>query len=107
MSRRRLRPLVYLALLAVLWGATQWVDGIGMGWLVLAPALLLLFPLLGGRYVGEDALQRLAGRCASGERRGDASSPVLWGILGTSPQGGLVLARRIAGRAPPLVALAH
>ena len=105
MSRRRLRPILYLALLAALWGATQWIDGVAMGWLVLAPALLLLFPLVGGRYVGEDALHRLAGRRAADRpRHADAAAPVLWGILGTSPQGGLVLARRIAGRAPPRTA---
>lgn len=107
MSRRSLRPFAYLAALAVLWAATQWVDGIGMGWLALAPALLLLLPLLGGRYVGEVALRRMATRGGPRPRRADAGTPVLWRVFGAWPHGGLVLARRVAGRAPPRVALAH
>jgi hypothetical protein len=107
MSRRRLRPLAYLAVLAVLWAATQWVDGMAMGWLALAPALLLLFPLLAGRYVGDVALERLARRGCAAVRRRDRATPVLWRILGTTPHGGLVLGRRVAGRAPPLVDLVH
>jgi hypothetical protein len=105
LSRRHLRPIAYLAALAVLWAATHWIDGMSMGWLALAPALLLLVPLMAGRYVGEVTLRRLAGRRAPEPRRSDAAAArVLWRILGTTPHGGLVLGRRIAGRAPPLVA---
>jgi hypothetical protein len=104
MPPRRLRLIAYVAVLAVLGVATQWVDGTGMGWLALAPMLLLLLPLMAGRYLGEVALQRLAGRSRTGRRRSDARSPMLWRFVGSAPHGGLVLARRIAGRAPPLVA---
>jgi hypothetical protein len=102
MSLRRLRPVAYIAVLVVLAIATRWIDGMAMGWLVLAPALLLLFPLMAGRYPGEVALRRLAARGRPARRRGDAGTPVLWRFEGGSPHGGLVLARRIAGRAPPL-----
>jgi hypothetical protein len=107
MSLRRLRPVAYLAVLVVLGIATLQVDGMAMGWLVLAPTLLLLFPLMAGRYVGEVALQRLAARSRPRRRRSAAGTPVPPRFVRTSPHGGLVLARRIAGRAPPLVAVVH
>jgi hypothetical protein len=107
MTRRALRPLAFLAALAALWAATQSVDGLSVGWLALAPALMLLAPLLGGRYVGETTLRRLAVRRATVPRRALATAPVRWRILDATPHGGLLLARRTAGRAPPLAAPAR
>jgi hypothetical protein len=107
MTRRALHPLAFLAALAALWLVTHSLDGITMGWLVLAPALLLLVPLLGGRYVGEATLRRLAGRRAAGRRPAVATRPVRWRVLDATPHGGLLLARRIAGRAPPRAAIAR
>lgn len=100
MTSRRLRPVAYLLALAALWCATQWMDGMTVGWLALAPALLLLVPLLSGRYLGESALRRLAGRRAAPPRRAPVVSG-LWHVLATTPHGGQLLARRVAGRAPP------
>jgi hypothetical protein len=107
MPRRALRSLAFLAAVLALWIATRSVDGLTMGWLVLAPALLLLVPLLGGRYVGESTLSRLSGRRTVVRRRCIAAAPVRWRVLDAAPHGGLLLARRIAGRAPPRAAIAR
>jgi hypothetical protein len=58
---RHLRPLPAVALLGVVVVA-QSVNGLNMGLLLLSPALVLLLPLLLGRYLGEGSLERLVAR---------------------------------------------
>jgi hypothetical protein len=58
MPRRDLRPLPFVAAAAVLFAATQSVAGLSVGWMMMAPALLLVVPLLVGRFLGEETLRR-------------------------------------------------
>lgn len=61
---RRLAPWLLLTAFAL--------SGMILGgtWLLaLAPVVLLLLPLLAGRYVGEDVLARWAGRARAGRPR--------------------------------------
>lgn len=69
--------------------------------LLAAPVLLLALPLLAGRYVGEDALRRLARRDAPRARRGTGGGvrAILRGAV--PPRGGLLLAFGLAVRPPP------
>jgi hypothetical protein len=105
LPRTLVRPLLFLAALAAAWAATRGVGDLGSGWLLLTPALLLALPLLAGRYVGERTLRRLA--ASRPARRSHAAEPrvPLWRSRTVVAHGGLLLARRIAGRAPPATAL--
>lgn len=102
MSSRDLRlPLVAAALIL---GAVAAVlaGGIGAELLVFMPALLVLAPLLGGSYVGERTLRRLAVRFSRPRRarRSPATRPSR-PVFGRAAAGGRLLAERLAGRAPP------
>src|SRR5688572_4376542 len=44
------------------------LGGLSADWLMLAPLLVLVLPLLGGRYVGEERIARLR-RAVGGSRR--------------------------------------
>jgi hypothetical protein len=106
MSPRDLRPLVFVAAVAVIFAATHSVVGLDVGWLMMAPALLLLVPLLSGRFVGEETLRRWSAsrRAAPRRLRGERASRPRMTRSGMVR--GPLLARRMAGRAPPAVALA-
>lgn len=94
------RPLAFAALAAV-WTLGMLALGVGDALIYLAPALLILLPLLSGRYPGETALTRVAAR---GRPRPRATIPrqhrraVHAALL---PRGGGLLAAWLAGRAPP------
>ena len=103
MPRRLVCPLLFVAALVALYALTAPIHGSSMAWLVLAPAMLLALPLLAGRYVGERALQRRPGRRPR-RARGAAHVPAPRAPEIAVPQGGLLLARRICGRAPPPIA---
>ncbi len=70
--------------------------------LYLAPALLIVCPLLAGRYVGEDLVLKLASRGRTGRRRQSASAPpapkppAIW-----LPRGTRLIAFSLAERPPP------
>jgi hypothetical protein len=57
-TRPDLRLMGALGGLAVGVALAQSVSGLGAGLLLLAPALVLLLPLLAGRYLGEETLTR-------------------------------------------------
>ena len=59
MPRRDQRILFGLAALTVLLAVLQSATGISGDVLLATPALVLLLPLLAGRYVGEDGIARL------------------------------------------------
>ena len=71
-----------------------------------APVCVVAVPLLAGRYVGEDTLERLRGRT---EPRGRHTRiPVLPGARRSEsvlPRGGRLIAQALAERAPPAPAL--
>jgi hypothetical protein len=106
MTARDLRPLLALAVAAALVATARAAGGLDAGALSLAPALLLLLPLLAGRYVGEERIERLvvARRAPRRARAADVRLPRRHPAP-TRRHGGRLLAARLAGRAPPVVSL--
>jgi hypothetical protein len=95
-----LRVTLGVAVMAALWLAGLHLGGLDTGLLFLAPAFLLLLPLLAGHYVGERMLAPLrpAVRRAVAHvvRRSRPTARLV-------PRGGLLLGCSLAGRAPPAV----
>ena len=101
MPRRDQRLLFGLAALTVLLAVLQSATGVSGDVLLAAPALVLLLPLLAGRYVGEDGLVRIA-RAIPFRPRGAARVPaVRRGRSPVVPRGGLLIALALARRGPP------
>ena len=87
---------VLLTLVATLAGVEQLLA-------YASPLLVMLLPLLAGRFVGEERLARAAARArAVRPRPRRISAPRAW-LRGVSmfPRGGLLIARAIAVRPPP------
>lgn len=92
-----------LALVAAAWTLGIGILGVGDALAYLAPALLILLPLVGGRYPGDAALARVvervrrvrgpAPRAARGRR-----GPAPRGLL---PRGGRLVGAALASRPPP------
>jgi hypothetical protein len=103
-SRRDLRPLLVVAAAAVILATAHSVHCIETGWMMLAPALVLVLPLLSGRFVGEQRLLRWAAARRPVRRR---SAPVahLPRPARRIAVRGTLLAARAAGRAPPRAVL--
>lgn len=73
----------------------------------LAPILLFFGPLLVGRYVGADKLERIAARRRPEGPPRRAPEVAKWRAAELKiAHGGLLLARRLCGRAPPHAVLA-
>ena len=109
MPRRDRLVLLGLTLLSVALATLQSVTGLSPDILLAVPALMLVLPLLAGRYVGEDGLARLAARaraCAPRRR-----SPSRLGARRRAPRvlprGGRLIAAALAERAPPAAAAAR
>jgi hypothetical protein len=103
--RRDLRPLFVVAVLGVAFAAAETVTGLDTGLLLLSPALVLLLPLLAGRYLGEETLERLVARRAPSRRRAlPASSPLpRRRPRAVVSRGGRLIAAALAVRGPPPV----
>jgi hypothetical protein len=72
------------------------------GLLACLPLLLLVVPLLFGRYPGIEAIVRLAERRARRPARDRLRSAPAWGGIGlTPPRGGRLIATGLAKRPPP------
>jgi hypothetical protein len=101
--RQDLRPLLAVALLGVVVAAAESVTGLDTGLLLLSPALVLLLPLLAGRYLGEETLERLAARVAAPRRRRTPTAARLprRRLRATLVRGGRLLASALAERGPP------
>jgi hypothetical protein len=107
MPRRDKHLLLGLAALTVLIAVVQSATGISGDVLLAAPALVLLLPLLAGRYVGEDGIARLGAIVALPRRR-----PVA--VRAEPPRraprmlarGGRLIAVALAQRGPPARLLA-
>ncbi len=106
MRVRDRRPLALLAVAgALLLGLLVLVAGAGA--LLAAPLLALVVPLLAGRYLGEERIERLvAARTAPVQPTARAASaqPALRAPLVLVPRGGRLLATALAVRPPPLSA---
>jgi hypothetical protein len=100
--RRDQRLLLGLAALTVLFALVQSATGLSEEVLLAAPGLLLLLPLLAGRYVGEDGIARLSACLAAPGRRPLA-------LRAAAPRraprvlarGGRLIAVALAQRGPP------
>jgi len=101
MPRRDRHILLALAAVSLAFAILQSATGISPDVLLAVPALLLLMPLVAGRYVGEDGLARLAGRRAAPRRR----TPARLGARRRTPRalarGGRLIAAALAERGPP------
>jgi hypothetical protein len=105
--RRDLRPLLAVAVLGVCVALAEMVTGLDTGLLLLSPALVLLLPLLAGRYLGEETLERLAARVAVPRRRRArvvALAPHHRRPHARVLRGGRLIAAALAERGPPMVA---
>jgi hypothetical protein len=107
--RRDLRPLLAIAVLGVLLALADTVSGVHTGLLLLSPALVLLLPLLAGRYLGEETLGRLVARRAVPPVRRARGGAAAVPVAGRHPRalvarGGLLLAAALAERGPPALA---
>jgi hypothetical protein len=74
----------------------------------LAPVCALALPLLAGRYLGEDTLDRLRGRREPSRRRRERAPRPAGGArrtLAAFPRGGRLIAHALAERGPPATAL--
>lgn len=84
------------------WVAALAVTGSTEVLLFLAPALLIAIPLLGGHYVGEDLIVKLAGGRARPPRRAiSAARPLPLGPQSWLPRGTGLIAFSLAKRPPP------
>jgi hypothetical protein len=107
MPRRDQRILFGLAALTVLFAVVQSATGISGDVLLAAPALILLLPLLAGRYLGEDGLARLSAFVAPSRRRpAVARSTPSWRAPRVLARGGRLIAVALGRRGPPAFELA-
>ncbi|HWH93726.1 MAG TPA: hypothetical protein VNT03_07690 [Baekduia sp.] len=106
--RRDLRPPLAIAVLGVAIALAESVTGLDTGLLLLSPALVLLLPLLAGRYLGEQTLERLAARRAAPRRHWRPASAPLprRRPRATLIRGGRLLASALAERGPPPLTVA-
>lgn len=101
--RRDLRPLLAVAVLGVAVALAETVSGLDTGLLLLSPALVLLLPLLLGRYLGEERLERLAVRARPARRvRAVSLAPPRRRPRTAAAHGGRLLAFALGERGPPL-----
>jgi hypothetical protein len=72
-----------------------------------APVFLLAVPLLAGRYVGEERLERLRGRRARPSRPRPAAGalPAKRQVVALLPRGGRLIAEALAVRPPPALSV--
>lgn len=108
MPRRDQRLLLGLAALTALFAVVQAATGISGDVLLAAPALILLLPLLAGRYLGEDGIARLGAHLAQPRRRpvaARAAQPRR--APRVLARGGRLIAEALAQRGPPAALLAR
>jgi hypothetical protein len=103
MARRDQRMLLALAVLSMAFAVLQHVAGINPDVLLAVPGLVLLLPLLAGRYVGEDGIARLAASAAARVRRprAVAASGAIRRAPRILPRGGRLIATALGLRGPP------
>jgi hypothetical protein len=109
MPRRDQRLLFGLAALTVLLAVLQSATGVSGDVLLAAPALVLLLPLLAGRYVGEDGIARLGALLAPVRRRSVHAVPAALPLRAPRvlARGGRLIAVALARRGPPAALLAR
>ena len=109
-GRTTSRGLVVLFAVAALCAeALQHTTGLDVGLLHLAPALVLLVPLLAGRYVGEERIAALADARAVRRPRvvAQLALPPSHAPRVLMARGGALLAAWLAERGPPVAPVAR
>jgi hypothetical protein len=99
-SNRDLRVMAFVGVLVVALTAAQTVTGLDIGLLHLAPALVLLLPLVAGRYVGEERLAALGAEYRARPQRA-AAQPAPHSPPRTLVRGGRLIAAGLVERGPP------
>ena len=101
-ASERPRTALCFAAIAAVWAIGLQVLGVADALIYLAPALLILLPLVSGRYPGDTALVR-AGRRARAPRPNLAEAPPRRRplLLPLLPRGGRLVGSSVAGRGPP------
>ena len=94
------RRALAFALLTCIWLLGLELLGVEAAVAYLAPALLILLPLVGGRYPGDETLVRAARRVTP-QRRRRRPAPRRRPAVVLLPRGGRLVAAALAGRAPP------
>jgi len=90
----------------VCWVAALALTGSTDALLFMAPALLIAIPLLGGRFIGEELIVRLASRRARPRRRVTVTAPALPPVPSAwLPRGARLIAASLAKRPPPAALL--
>jgi hypothetical protein len=96
------RTALSFAAIAAVWAIGLQVLGVADAFIYLAPALLILLPLVGGRYPGDTALVRARRRTrvprAHLPQPLSRRRPLLRPLL---PRGGRLVGSTVAGRGPP------
>jgi hypothetical protein len=96
------RRSLSFAAISCVWLLGLEMLGVEAAFAYLAPALLILLPLLSGRYPGDRALARAGARRASaGPRPRSSRPPRPRARPGLLPRGGRLVGTALAGRAPP------
>jgi hypothetical protein len=93
---------------AVAIAAAHLATGVGADALIAVPALLLLLPLVAGRYVGAERLVRIVRRALPrARRRGERPLLRVRPARRVVARGGLLIAVSLARRGPPASAAAR
>ncbi len=102
MQRRPTRVLLAVVAAIATWWLAAHVAGLAHGVAMLAPALLLLLPLLAGRYVGEELIDRLRTAVAPRRSRRRLVAPTrLRPVARIAVRGSLLMGAHLAQRPPP------
>lgn len=101
MTRREKRVMLAIATLMALFPLLHEVVGLSAGFMFMAPALTLVFPLLAGRYVGEERLLSLARTVPSPKRRLERTERSRSGFEPLLARGGRLIGTALAVRPPP------
>lgn len=95
--------MLAIAMLVALFPLLHEVVGLSAGFMFMAPALTLVFPLLAGRYVGEERLLSLARAVPPPRRVAMRSAPSRNGFEPLLARGGRLIGDALAVRPPPRV----
>jgi hypothetical protein len=101
MTRREKRVMLAIAMLVALLPLLHEVAGLGTGFMFMAPALTLVFPLLAGRYVGEERLLSLARSVPTPRRAPRVPTLPRRGFEPLLARGGRLIGAALAVRPPP------
>ena len=95
--------MIAFAAITAVWTLGMLILGVSDALIYLAPALLILLPLVSGRYPGDEVLVRAARRAHPRRRRlpGAEPRPTRPPTVELLPRGGRLVGAALAGRAPP------